>query len=172
VYNIIFSAAKPIGALLFGIAFWSLSRTIPNDAVKNYMIISAYGVTLLFTTNQPLGLIFTPYPPFGLATICYIGLASYLLVVGIYSSAVSVANDSLLRRSIRKSVTQKANLLDKIGTAQMQHQIETIVLESTRALSSRIEDKSGVEPSLGEEELRDYISKVIEEVKSDKNRGE
>ena len=54
----------------------------------------------------------------------------------------------------------------------MQHQIDTIVLERTRALSSRIEDKSGVEPSLREEELRDYISKVIEEVKSDKSRRE
>ena len=64
-------------------------------------------MTLLFTSNQPLGLIFAPYPPFGLATICYMTLASYLILLGIYSSAISVANDTTLRRSIKKSLIQE-----------------------------------------------------------------
>jgi hypothetical protein len=48
---------------------------------------------LLFTSNQPLGLTFLSYPPFGLATISFFGLASYLSLIGVYSSAISVAND-------------------------------------------------------------------------------
>ena len=41
-----------------------------------------------------------PCPPFVLVTVSFFGLASYLLLIGIYSSAVSVAEDSNLRRSI------------------------------------------------------------------------
>ena len=122
IYNLIFSASKPVGALLFGLAFWSVSKSVQNTAVTDYMMISAYGVTLLFTANQPLGLIYAPYPPFGLVTICFMVLASYLLAVGIYASALSVANDSLLRRTIRNKVNQQTGLLDRIGTARMLHQ--------------------------------------------------
>ena len=61
---------------------------------------SGYGLLLLFTANQHQIIQLNPYPPFGLPTICYVGLASYLILVGIYSSALSVANDFELRRSI------------------------------------------------------------------------
>ena len=70
-----------------------------------------------------------PYPPFGLPTICYVGLASYLILVGIYSSALSVANDVVLRRSIRKSVQENSNLLGHIGEAQFEDQLHK---DSTR----------------------------------------
>jgi hypothetical protein len=69
---------------------------------KDYMLISAYGMMLLFTSNQPIGLLLVPYPPFGLATISFMGLASYLIFVGIYSAAVSVSEDTKLRQSILK----------------------------------------------------------------------
>jgi hypothetical protein len=35
IYNIIIGASKPLGALLFGIAFWQVSSLIHNDTVKN-----------------------------------------------------------------------------------------------------------------------------------------
>ena len=168
VYNVIFSAIKPVGALLFGLGFWSVSKSVQNKAVKDYMMISAYGVSLLFTANQPLGLVFAPYPPFGLVTICFMGLASYLLAVGIYASALSVANDSLLRRTIRNKVNQQTGLLDRIGTAQMLRQIEDFV-ERSRVISAKMEMESGVEPSLNDDEIRDYISKVISEIKPKDN---
>jgi hypothetical protein len=46
-------------------------------------------------------LINTPYPPFGIITTSLMGLSSYLVLVGIYSSAVSLSQDSELRRDIR-----------------------------------------------------------------------
>jgi hypothetical protein len=74
IYNLIFSLSKPAGGVLFGIAFWTLARRLTNKTVKSYMVISAYGMTLLFAANQPIGLILVPYPPFGLASICFIVL--------------------------------------------------------------------------------------------------
>jgi hypothetical protein len=55
-----------------------------------------------YFSNQATTLVSTPYPPFRLATISMFGLSSYLILVGIYSSAISVAADSELRRSIHK----------------------------------------------------------------------
>jgi len=166
IYNIVINASKPIGALLFGIAFWQTSKLINNDSVKKYLILSGYGMTLLFTSNQPLGLIFAPYPPFGLATICYMSLASYLILLGIYSSAISVANDTKLRRSINKSLTTRTNLLDKIGDAEMKQQLESMIMKETRILSTKIEHDTGIQPSLDEKELKHYIEIAIDEAKA------
>ena len=40
IYNIVINASKPLGALLFGIAFWQTSKLINNDSVKKYLILS------------------------------------------------------------------------------------------------------------------------------------
>jgi hypothetical protein len=166
IYNLIFSVSKPAGGVLFGIAFWTLARRLSNKTVKSYMVISAYGMTLLFAANQPIGLILVPYPPFSLASICFVVLSAYLVVLGIYSSALSVANDVQLRRAIRKSVEQQSDLLDKIGTAQMESQLQNRVLSLTRDLTDEMTEQTGVQSSLqNEQEIRDYVDRVIEEIK-------
>ena len=65
--------------------------------------IYAYGLVIVFVSNQAVVLVSGPYPPFGLATSFFMGLSSYLLLIGIYSSAISVAEDSKLRQTIRKT---------------------------------------------------------------------
>ena len=83
---------------------------------------------LLFSSNQITGLILAPYPPFGLATLSFLGLASYLVLVGIYSSAISVAQDVKLRRFIRNTLAEQTALLDNIGTSQMEQEIQERVM--------------------------------------------
>ena len=57
------------------------------------------------------------YPPYGLANVSFVGLASFLILTGLYNSAVSVARDVKLRRSIKSSaLLQSSKLLDSIGT--------------------------------------------------------
>jgi hypothetical protein len=52
------------------------------------------------------------------------GLASYLLLVGIYSSAISVAQDISLRKSIRRNLKGQSAFLEKIGTSEMEQVIQ------------------------------------------------
>jgi hypothetical protein len=78
-----------------------------DTAVRNYMIISAHGLILLSASNQAIVLTTAPYPPFGLVTVSFVGLSSYLMLVGIYSSAISVSEDAIIRQTIRKSVTKE-----------------------------------------------------------------
>ena len=161
----LFAGAKPLGGLLFGFAFWSISRNVNVPAIKVYTMTAAFGTMLLFTSNQPTGLAILPYPPFGIPTICFLGLSSYLLFLGIYTSAVSVSNDSRIRSEIMRSVAKESSgMLKDIGTAQMQNQLEKRVLELTKRFANNIENQTGVESSLREEEIKDYVNQVIREV--------
>jgi Tfp pilus assembly PilM family ATPase len=109
-------------------------------------------------------LVSTPYPPFGLATISMFGLSSYLILVGIYSSAISVAADSELRHSIRKFAIKKSSLLDSIGSAEMEQEIENRVLDMTKQQQENMIRQTGLSSSLSEEEVRRYLDLVINEI--------
>jgi hypothetical protein len=170
-YTLVFSASKPIGGILFGIAFWIVSKGLSHRQVKDYMIISGYGLLLLFTANQSQVLQLNPYPPFGLPTISYIGLASFLILVGVYSSALSVANDAELRRSIRKSVEENSDLLGNIGEAQFEDQLQKTVLKKTRDLSKQIVEETGIASSLEERDIHDYVILAINEAKRARTNG-
>ena len=169
VYTLFFSATVPAGAILFGIAFWSVARNMSRNIVKQYMMISAYGMMLLFSSNQASGLALTPYPPFGLTTISFFGLASYLLLIGIYSSAISVAEDSNLRRSIRRFAMKESRLLDSIGMAQMEDEIQKKVITFTKRNQDRMAEETGIQSSLTEEDMKEYLEQVIREVKKDRH---
>ena len=168
-YTLAFSASKPIGGILFGIAFWIVSRGITYRQVKEYMIISGYGLLLFITANQHQVLQLNPYPPFGLPTICYVGLASYLVLIGVYSSALSVANDVELRRSIRKSVQEDSELLGNIGEAQFEDLLQKKILTKTKSLSNQIFHETGISSSLEESDIHEYVIMAINEAKRARN---
>ena len=165
VRTLIFSAIKPVGGVLFGIAFWSVARSLTNETVRGYMMISAFGMILLFTSNQPIGLTLLPYPPFGLVSICFMGLSSYLIFVGIYSSALSVSQDSSLRQFIRRIALRESQLLDSIATAEMEKEIVKRVVTITTKNQDMMREETGVSTSLDEHDLKDYLQQVLEEVK-------
>ena len=164
IYTIIFSASKPVGGLLFAAAFWSMARRIRTRQLMDYMIISAYGLALIFGSEQAITLASRSYPPFGLATISFLGLSSYLMLVGIYSSAISVSEDSKLRQTIRNFTIKESRLLDSIGTAQMERDIEKRVIAIAKRNQDVMAEESGIISSLSEEDMKQYLEQVIAEV--------
>lgn len=170
--TLLFTLSKPIGGILFGIAFWTMARSISSDkVVRDYLIISAYGFVLLFASNQAIVLVTGPYPPFGLATISFVGLSSYLILVGIYSSAISVSLDVGLRKSIRKSVEEHSKFLHSIGRAQMDQGIQEVVLKVTKEYKDKMVEETGVEPSITENDVKEYVYDVLKEITAHKNRN-
>ena len=115
-------------------------------------------------------LINSPYPPFGMATISFVGLSSYLVLVGIYSSAVSVAEDSKLRQSIKKMIVKESKLLDSIGSAQMEQQIQRRVIAMTKQNEDVLANETGVEPSLSEVEVKQYWKKYLRKLGKEKRK--
>lgn len=164
-YTLVFSATKPVGGILFGIAFWSVSRNIENKIVQNYLIVSAYGMILLFTANQPVGLTLIPYPPFGLFTISFLGLASYLVFIGVFSASMSVALDNKLRTMIKRSALDETKFVESIGTSEMEKIIERRVRHMVLKTEADFKEETGVEPSLTDTEAKDYIKEVLDEIR-------
>jgi hypothetical protein len=62
------------------------------------MIIAGCGIFLIFSANQEAQ-ITGPYPPFGVATLTALNTAAFLMLIGIYNSAVLVSTNNDLRRS-------------------------------------------------------------------------
>jgi hypothetical protein len=168
-YTFIFTFSKPIGGILFGIAFWVIARSLrPGSIVRDYMTISGYGLVLMFISNQAVLLVNTFYPPFGLVTVSFMGLSSYLLLLGVYSSAISVSEDSRLRQSIKQAALREPQLLDSIGTAQMEQEIQKRVLAVTRKTQELMTEETGIQSSLSEDDMKLYLQDVLEEVKKSK----
>jgi hypothetical protein len=51
----------------------------------------------------------------------------------------------------------------------MEKEIQSKVLLATRKVSERIEEETGVESSLTEVEMKQYLSDVLEEIKTNKS---
>ena len=127
------------------------------------MIIAAWGFTLFYIAGSATASQ-AAYPPYGLASISFVGLSCYLIYSGLYSSAVTVSQDIALRNSIRKSVTEQSKLLHDMGTAQMQQELESRVITITKKLSDKMEEETGVEASMTVEDMKEQIEMVKKEV--------
>jgi hypothetical protein len=124
-------------------------------------------MSLLFTSNHAaIGIGSAPYPPFALGAIWFVGVSSYLLLVGIYSSALTVAKDTEIRQTIQRSVKKQLSLLHSIGRSEMEYQIKKNVLNITRRASAEIEPE--FQASLEDNDIKKYIDKVIKEVKKER----
>jgi hypothetical protein len=163
---LIFSLSAIFTGILFGVAFLSVARTLQiGTAIRNYMIIAAYGFLLFYVAGSAL-VLQAAYPPYGLVSVSFTGLSCYLIYNGLYFSAISVSQDMTLRQSIRKSVMDQSKLLDSIGTAEMEKEVQNQVLTVAKKTSAAMEEKNGVEASMNEGDMKDYVELVIKELRS------
>jgi hypothetical protein len=203
--TIIYTLSKPIAGIMFGIAIWTTAKNIRhNKPIRDSMIISAYGIMLLFVSNQTLAyqillamphplsymfgldtihasgivllsmpnqtVVFIPYPPFGLAASSFIGLASYLIFIGIYSSAIYVAQDTKLRRLIRKFTIKEAKLLNDIGTAQMQDEIQKRVSTMIKEKQDVIIQETMIQQPLDIDQIKESVDEVLREIRDNSRK--
>ena len=163
---LIFSLSAIFTGIIFGVAFLSVARTLKiNTAVRNYMIIAAYGFILFYIAGSTV-VLQAAYPPYGLVSVSFTGLSCYLIFNGLYYSAISVSQDTTLRQSIKKSVMEQSKLLDNIGTAEMEKEVQKRVLTVVKKTSADMKERTGVEASMNEGEMKDYVELVIKELRS------
>ena len=90
-----------------------------------------------------------------------------MFTLGLYSAAVSISQDTSLRKTIKKSIPE---LFDNIGAAQIEKVLKERVMKLVRANQERMEEETGgISHSLTEEELKDYMQEVIQEKRSKDN---
>ena len=155
------------GGILFGVAFWTIGKTFnQNSAVKEYLKFAAFGFVLLFISTQasPSG---APYPPYGIITMTFLPLSSHMIFLGLYSTAISISQDIQLRQSIKKVATQDSNLLSSIGTAHMEQEIQRKIdrfKDVVQEEEKELEQKTGIEANIKEEDLKSILEEVLQEV--------
>ena len=164
-----FSLSAIFSGIIFGVAFLSVARILKiGTAARNYMIIAAYGFLLFYIAGSSL-VLQAAYPPYGLVSVSFTGLSCYLIYNGLYFSAISVSQDTSLRQSIRKSVMEQSKLLDTIGTAEMEREVQKRILTAAKKASASMEEMSGVEPSMNEADMKSYMQVVIKELSKKPN---
>lgn len=152
------SLSKPIGGLIFAVAFWNMSKVVGYERkMKLSMIIAGWGIFFIFSANQAATQIIVPYPPFGITTVTVLNMASFLIVLGIFNSASLVSANNNLRSSLHKHALK---LLKPIGRAEMEREIQKTVLKISE--DKEIAKISGDEPfEFDKEELKKYLNEVI-----------
>jgi hypothetical protein len=160
---LIFSFAGIMSGIIFGAAFLSVARTLRKDSdLRNYMILAAYGFVLFYISGSAMAAQ-AAYPPYGIISVSLVGLSCYLIYVGLYSSAVTVSQDTTLRLAIRKSVTEQARFLDSMGSAQME-QLQSTVVKIMKKHSDVLTEKTGVKSSMTESDIKEYMAMVMDEI--------
>ena len=159
--------SKPIGGLVFGVAFWKISRIMSYERnIMTYMIISGFGIFLIFSANQAATQTIPGiYPPFGLLTITVLNIAAFFMLLGIYNSATLVSANHNLRKLIRKHALE-SKLLGLLGHAELDNEIRKTVKEITQD-KDILERYKEAEFEFDEKELEKYIDSVIRETKKE-----
>jgi signal transduction histidine kinase len=154
-----------VSSILFGLPFLMIARSLSHSIIlKDYMIIAGSGFALfaLATTGNVM---LASYPPLGLASVSFVGLSSYLILMGIYSSTISMSEDTKLRQVIRESAVDESKLLVSTGSAQMEKKIEKKVIDMAKDHASNMTKQTGVQLSLTEHDMKQYLSTVLKEIK-------
>ncbi len=123
-------------------------------------------------------MIYAPYPPFAAAAWSFVGLSSYLYSLGFYFSAISIAQDTKLRQSVRAMALKESKLLDSIGTAQMEQEIQKKVLKLAKEQERTLEEQTGVEihewhqEQAEQENIQDYMAEVFAEIEKSRKKND
>jgi hypothetical protein len=154
--------------VIIGLSFILIGRFLKQGThSRDYMIITGFGF-MIFIWSYSAILTQTAYPPYGIATVSALPLSLFMILNGLSYSAISVAQDQTLRRSIRKSV-KDMKFLESIGTAQMKQELQKRVLTIAKNNSDVMTEETGIQPSLTEDEMKEYLDMVANEIKHTKH---
>ncbi|HET9807180.1 MAG TPA: hypothetical protein VFP49_09750, partial [Nitrososphaeraceae archaeon] len=153
--------------LLFGIGFRYIGKLVvageeKSKLVRNYLYLTTYGVILFFITfTTSIGSI--GYPPLGLVSVAVVPFSLFLILNGLYFSAVSIVQDNTIRYIIKKSI-KETQFIENIGEAEMNKIIEGKVNNIINNNIKTMTMESGITPSLSDEEIKKQIDTVIKEL--------
>lgn len=172
-YYIYQSLSTTASGIFIGYSFWKVANLLGNDnPIKKYLIMTSMGMILLFIITQGT-IIIAPFPPFGLPSLSFVIISIYLFNFGFYATALSLAHSIKLRETIRIKTKRNINLLGSIGKAQMTSELTQAVndvKELVEKEEKELEIKTGIEASISQETIQDYMEEVLNEISQSRKR--
>lgn len=165
VLTLLFTYSKFVGGILFGLAFWTMAKSIAMelDVPKNFIRMAGYGYVILFLSTQTVAFAIVPYPPFGLITILFYGIGSYMILVGVYFSVIIISKDSKMRSLIRKATERNPSLIADMSYAQLENVIEKTTAKLVKNLVVEPASSLSTEES-NLDEIKSYALSVMSEI--------
>jgi len=164
IFNTLINSNLQIGGAFFGMAFLAIAAKVITDREqRKSLIITGIGIMFLFASKDISSLIISSYPPLGAVSIAFMSIASYMVYVGIYNSAILAARDKKLRRDLHKKIENNMKLLSSIASSQDQLEMEKNVKE-LMSLSKNLQQENEVQ-ELTETDMHEIVNDVILELK-------
>jgi len=123
--SIILRSNLQFGGVFFAIVFLVIASKIPKGhQIVNSLLISLMGMMFIFGSKDISALTLATLPPVGIVSISFMGIASYLLLMGMYSISKISSRDTNLRKYISQKVEKDTTLLMNIGLSEKESEIE------------------------------------------------
>ena len=159
-YTLLFSGTGPLGGILFTLVLIAISIKMDNKSIRNYLAISALGMLLFFTVNQNPPLQHSLVPPFGIISKSFIGLACYMIFVGIYSSISLLSHRNTITNVVMKELSRD-KLFGSVIRSEQEMQLRKLIDKNI----NRIEAYQKNEPrDLSKDEIVELVSMVKKEM--------
>ncbi len=160
VFKSIFRAGLIAGSVMFGVAFLVLARKVGAGKIRDYFTIAAIGAMMMSITTAPSG----QQQTFGVAGRTLMLMASFLLCAGFYLSAVHMAQDVRLRKLIKASAGSK--IFGVMAAAELGQETEKRVLDVIEKERQAMEEQTGIQPPLEQEDVKVYLDIVLQEIQA------
>jgi hypothetical protein len=134
-YTLLFGAYKQVGGLLFSLVFWATSLKLARPNLRLQLQIASFGMALLFGSTVLYGLSYIFAPPFGIVTISFMGLSSYMLSIGIFLTIKNIAWDSNIRIMLYKVMRDQISLINNASFAER----DRLLRKSVKQVLNKIE---------------------------------
>jgi hypothetical protein len=168
--NALLNSNLQLGGAFFGMAFLVIAAKVSSEwEQRKSLIITGIGIMFLFASKDISTLIISTYPPLGVVSIAFMGIASYMVYTGIYNTAAYAARDKKLRRDLRQNIENNVKLLRSIASSQDRIEMEKNVKE-LMTLSAHLQ-KEEDQLDLTTDEIHDIVNDVILELKKTQKKS-
>jgi hypothetical protein len=98
------------------------------------LVLVTFGLLLVLTSTQETPFPRFLFPPFGLITILFVGLAIYLLFMGFYSASLHISKDMSLVRNFANRIHQYG-FFRNIAKSQLEQDIKGIMTKALQVMN-------------------------------------
>lgn len=159
-YNFILNTVNVGTGILFGISFYILAKSLVYDDLKYYLIICGTGIMIIFSTGISTIVTLAPFPAWAIVSLSFVLPASFLFLIGLDSAIYYIASDTLIRRYLYR-YNDQFELFQALGYTKASDIIEQKIHKQL----DNLKDKTFFKPISELEDTKQYIQKVIIEMK-------
>jgi hypothetical protein len=128
------------------------------------------GMMFIFGSKDISALTLATLPPVGIVSISFMGIASYLLLMGMYSISKISSRDINLRKYISQKVEKDTTLLMNIALSEKESEIEKNIKP---LIEYSIQwQKENKEHEINQNEIKDIVKDLVSEIRENIKKQE